>query len=82
MVRTEAKAYAKKEVVKQREEFRKLGVMADWENQTATYRTIGSLRCLYPSYRANRHDQTTSTKSDNYASFRKWSRTVGVTASL
>lgn len=47
-IRAEAKKYAQKEVVKQREEFRKLGIMADWENEAATYRTIGEF-CPFPS---------------------------------
>jgi isoleucyl-tRNA synthetase len=47
-VRTEARSYAEKEVSKQKEEFRKLGVMADWENHDATYRTLGSQHFYIP----------------------------------
>ncbi|EIN08861.1 isoleucyl-tRNA synthetase [Punctularia strigosozonata HHB-11173 SS5] len=40
VVRAEALKYAHKEVEKQREEFKQLGIMADWDNPSSTYRTI------------------------------------------
>jgi isoleucyl-tRNA synthetase len=39
-VRDEARTFAHSQVDSQRDAFRKLGIMADWHNSKATYRTL------------------------------------------
>jgi hypothetical protein len=43
-IRAKAKEFATQEVAAQKEEFRSLGIMADWDNEKATYRTLGMPR--------------------------------------
>ena len=40
-IRAKAREFAIQEVAVQKEEFRSLGIMADWDNENATYRTLG-----------------------------------------
>jgi isoleucyl-tRNA synthetase len=40
-VRDEARVFANQQVDSQKAMFRKLGIMADWDNNKATYRTLG-----------------------------------------
>jgi isoleucyl-tRNA synthetase len=40
-IRARARAYAEGQIESQKAEFRQLGVMADWDNPDATYRTLG-----------------------------------------
>jgi isoleucyl-tRNA synthetase len=41
-VRNVARKTALEAIKQQREEFRQLGIMADWDSQTDTYRTMGA----------------------------------------
>lgn len=41
VIRAKAMEFAKKEIQVQKEEFCELGIMADWDSQSATYRTLG-----------------------------------------
>ncbi|KAF9787854.1 tRNA synthetases class I-domain-containing protein [Thelephora terrestris] len=41
-IRDKAREFAIQEVAAQKEEFRSLGIMADWDNEQATYRTLDS----------------------------------------
>ncbi|KAF9652680.1 isoleucyl-tRNA synthetase [Thelephora ganbajun] len=41
-IRAKAKEFAIQEVAAQKEEFKSLGIMADWDNEKATYRTLDS----------------------------------------
>jgi isoleucyl-tRNA synthetase len=41
-IRARARAYAEGQIESQKAEFRQLGVMADWDNPDATYRTLGA----------------------------------------
>jgi hypothetical protein len=41
-IRDKARGFAIQEVAAQKEEFRSLGIMADWDNEKATYRTLGA----------------------------------------
>lgn len=45
ILRTSAKAVAEREINTQREEFRELGILADWSAE-GTYRTLGELISL------------------------------------
>lgn len=42
MIRAKAREFAIQEVAAQKEEFRSLGIMADWDNEKTTYRTLGT----------------------------------------
>lgn len=44
VIRSKAMEFAKKEIQVQKEEFCELGIMADWNSQSATYRTLGMVR--------------------------------------
>lgn len=45
-VRSVARKTASEAIKEQREQFRQLGIMADWDSETETYRTMGELGCL------------------------------------
>lgn len=54
-IRLEAEAFAKREVQKQLNEFRQLGIMADWGLET-TYRTLGPSSLLSSAFRFHGFD--------------------------
>lgn len=44
-VRAVARKTALEAIKEQREQFRQLGIMADWDSETETYRTMGASLC-------------------------------------
>jgi hypothetical protein len=74
-IRSAAHATATREIASQKEQFRQLGIMADWSTDS-TYRTLGMSICATSARLPYIATQTTPTKSDNYEYSKKWSREV------
>jgi len=51
-IRAAAFKTASKEIESQKAQFRTLGIMADWDSQERTYRTLGVSQCCWGRYKA------------------------------
>jgi len=78
VVREAAETTALREMNSQKEQFRRLAIMADWDSKENTYRTLGMffIFCAIISCAHGTFYKTVIMKYANCAYFRKWSPMV------
>lgn len=78
VIRNAARETALREIDSQREQFKPLGIMADWDSKERTYRTLGRslLHTVGLSNMNLEFIQTNTMLFVNYVYFKRWSRKV------